>query len=194
MVQHAYGLFVDRECIGVVTFGLPPSPSVARSAVKPESVGLVTELNRLCVDENAPRNASSVLVGGALRRLPRPAIVVSYADTKHGHVGYIYQATNFQYYGTATAHDADYESPLGQVLHSRTLTGKGISNPTQWAKENGWRKQTTEPKHRYLYRCGSSRQRRKLASDILWVEQPFPKGETLRYVADAPINSQVAMF
>jgi hypothetical protein len=32
--------------------------------------------------------------------LPKPTIVVSYADTAMGHIGYIYQASNFLFTGT----------------------------------------------------------------------------------------------
>ena len=194
IVQHAFGVFVERECVGVVTFGPPPSPQVAKSVITSEHCGLVLELNRLCVDDNAPRNASSVLVGGSLRLLPRPSVVVSYADGAQGHVGYIYQATNFVYYGTATTHDGEYESPDGQIVHSRTMSSRGITNPTAWARENGWAKRQPKPKHRYVYLCGSPRQKRTLTKALLWKPETYPKGETRRYEATAHINSQPVMF
>lgn len=194
IVQHAFGLFVDRECVGVVTFGSPASPQVARSLIASEHAGLVIELNRLCVDDNAPRNASSTLVSGGLRMLPRPSVVVSYADGAQGHVGYIYQATNFVYYGSAAAHDAEYESPTGEIVHPRTMAARGITNPTQWARDNGWTKRQPMPKHRYVYICGSARQKRMLTRSILWKPQSYPKGDTRRYQADASLNLQVALF
>ena len=194
IVQHAFGLFVERECIGVVTFGSPASPQVARSVIQPEYASLVIELNRLCVDDHAPRNASSTLVSGGLRLLPRPSVVVSYADGAQGHVGYIYQATNFGYYGSAAAHDAEYESPTGEVVHPRTMVARGISNPTEWARANGWTKREAMPKHRYVYICGSRSQKRNLVRSLLWKPQDYPKGETRRYQANAPMNSQVALF
>jgi hypothetical protein len=194
IVQHAFGLFIERECIGVVTFGSPSSPQVARSVISPGLSNLVMELNRLCVDDGAPKNASSMLVSASLRLLPRPAVIVSYADGSQGHVGYIYQATNFGYYGAAAAHDAEYESPLGEIVHPRSMVARGITNPTAWARENGWSKRQAMPKHRYVYLCGSPRQKRNLAKELLWEQQPYPKGETQRYNAKAYINSQPVMF
>jgi len=194
IVQHAFGVFVERECVGVVTFGSPASPQVARSVISAEHSRLVIELNRLCVDDDAPRNASSVLVSASLRLLPRPAVVVSYADGAQGHVGYIYQATNFGYYGAAAAHDAEYESPSGEVVHPRTMVARGISNPTAWARDNGWGKRDAKPKHRYVYLCGSPRQKRTLTKALMWKPETYPKGETRRYGASAHINSQPVMF
>ena len=194
IVQHAFGLFIDRECVGVVTFGSPASPQVARSVIDQRYADKVIELNRLCVDDNAPRNSSSILVSQGLRNLPRPSVVVSYADGAQGHVGYIYQATNFDYYGAAAAHDAEYESPNGEIVHPRTLAARGISNPTEWARRNGWTKREAKPKHRYVYVIGSKRQRKELQRAILWTRTEYPKGDSSRYQADAHINSQVALF
>ena len=44
-------------------------------------------------------HVDGTLVGRSLRLLPKPSVVVSYADTAQGHVGYVYQAANFIYTG-----------------------------------------------------------------------------------------------
>jgi hypothetical protein len=59
----------------------------------------VIELNRLCLRYNR-KNEASFLVAKSLSLLPKPKIVVSYADTAQGHQGVIYQATNFLFTGT----------------------------------------------------------------------------------------------
>jgi hypothetical protein len=194
-VQHAFGVFVERECVGVVTFGPPPSPQVAKSVITIDHRNLVIELNRLCVDDNAPRNASSVLVGGSLRLLPRPSVVVSYADGAQGHVGYIYQATNFGYFGLSpSAGPSEYELPNGTFIHRRTIVHQGRTDPSTWAKENGYKPKDHAQKHRYVYLCGSPRQKRTLTKALLWKPETYPKGETRRYEASAHINSQPVMF
>ena len=58
----------------------------------------VLELNRLVLRNNK-KNEASILVSKSLKLLPKPSIVISYADTSQNHVGYIYQATNFIYLG-----------------------------------------------------------------------------------------------
>ena len=61
----------------------------------------VIELN-LCLQDNH-RNQSSYLISQSLKLLEKLKIVVSYADTSKGHVGYVYQATNFIYTGMSAS-------------------------------------------------------------------------------------------
>ena len=97
-ISFAFGAFLNGELIGVVTFGKPASPWLCKGVCGDENRLLVYELNRLVVRDGY-RNAASTLVGKAMRLLPSPMVVVSYADTQWGHVGYVYQATNFLYTG-----------------------------------------------------------------------------------------------
>jgi hypothetical protein len=59
---------------------------------------LVLELNRLVLKYNK-KNEASMLVGKSIKLLPKPKIIISYADISQNHIGYIYQATNFIYTG-----------------------------------------------------------------------------------------------
>jgi len=96
-ICFAFGIMRGWDCVGVVTFGIPASRHVQLSACasSPQSV---VELNRLWVADSEPRNTESQFVASALRQLP-PRVVISYADTSAGHVGYIYRALNFNYAG-----------------------------------------------------------------------------------------------
>ena len=58
---------------------------------------LVYELNRLCTNDNLKKNANSFFFSNCIKLLPKPIIIVSYADQIIGHSGYIYQASNFLY-------------------------------------------------------------------------------------------------
>ena len=57
-------------------------------------------------------------------------ICVSYADPYHGHIGYIYQASNWEYRGQ-TAKDTLLQTQDGRVYHSRAMrtTYKGELKP-----------------------------------------------------------------
>src|SRR5512136_439793 len=96
-ISFAFGAFVDGQLIGVVTYGTPASAPLREGICGKEYSDQVLELNRLCCENSA--NVASELVGKSLRLLPKPKIVVSYADTEQGHIGYVYQATNFIYTG-----------------------------------------------------------------------------------------------
>jgi hypothetical protein len=181
-IQYAWGLMEGGALVGAVTFGKPSSPQVARSVVTEELMASVVELNRLVVT-TATRNAASFLVGFALRRLPAPYAVVSFADSSQGHHGYIYQALGFSYCGLVAPHDAEYIVD-GKRTHPRTLASRGITNPVAWAKANGIERVPIEPKHRYLKLKGIE------PWQVKWkMGQAYPKGDNRRY--DAPNQDRV---
>lgn len=173
--MFSFGLFVNGILTGVVTYGMPPSPQVGRGFLGEPNRKNVIELNRLCVNESAPKNSSSVLVGRSLRMLPKEWAVVSYADGRMGHIGYIYQATNFLYCGSAKSHDCEYMID-GVWVHPKVLTNRGITAVAKWAKENGIERRKPQPKHRYIFFTN-----KKLKKLLKYETQPYPKGETKRY-------------
>ena len=98
-ISYAFGLYENNELIGVVTYGIPASNNLCEGICGKDYKEFVIELNRLCLLNN-DKNQSSFLVGNSIKMLPKPKIIVSYADTAQGHVGYVYQATNFLFTGT----------------------------------------------------------------------------------------------
>lgn len=195
IIQYAYGLFRGLDCVGVVGYGPPATNFVARSVVTEPYRDIVIELNRLIVADDQPRNSTSYLVAQSLRMLPQPSIVVSYADEGQGHHGYIYQATNFTYHGKTAPHRNDYVSPQGVKVHPRTMSGwKGVSNLERWVEDNGWTKEKPSFKHRYLFIAGGKTDKRRIRREILWAEEPYPKGDNRRYDATADIDVQGMLF
>jgi hypothetical protein len=192
MILHAFGLYENSHLIGVVTFGLPPSGHLCRGICGDEWSDKVLELNRLCLLDNK-KNEASFLVGGALRLLPKPCIVVSYADDAQGHIGYVYQATNFIYTGAVKAHDDEYVIN-GKKTHARTLTGRGITKPKEWAKENQVEIVKAKPKHRYIYFVGSKTDRKHMAAALKYARLDYPKGETKQYEAGGKVVTQSLLF
>lgn len=157
-MSEAFGLFVDDEPLGVVTFGTPPSRHLQKSAC-PSDPSAVTELNRLWIDDVLGHNAESWFVSRALKLMP-PKIVVSYADTAHGHVGYIYRALNFHYAGWT---DMDRKTPrfdyipLDPTKHTREAFRSGYSE-----------KRRRLPKIKYWITTGTSRERFALEGVCGW--------------------------
>ena len=186
--MYCFGLFVGGTLEGIVTYGMPPSPQVGRGFLGESHRTDVLELNRLCINSTAPKNSASMLVGRSLKQLPKCA-VVSYADGRMGHVGYIYQATNFLYVGAAKSHDCEYFVD-GALTHPKVLTNRGISAVSAWAKENGIEKRHPSPKHRYIYFTDKNL-RKHLRYDL----KPYPKGGSTRYeCVDIHRESQRELF
>ena len=167
-IQYAFGLFDDELLIGVVTYGQPASPSLCKGIAGEENRKNVLELNRLVVlpDYNNS-NCASFLVGNSLRMLPNGTYVVSYADAGGwGHVGYVYQATNWLYTGM-TKPRTDKYSESG---HSRHY----VADET--------RRQIRTAKHRYVYLVGDKRTKRNMMKQLKYkVIEKYPKGDTRHY-------------
>lgn len=88
--SRAYGLYDKTERLkGVIVYGVPSSYSLLKGICGEEEASNVYELNRLWVSEDVPLNGESFLVANSLKLLDKE-IVVSYADSGHGHIGYIY--------------------------------------------------------------------------------------------------------
>lgn len=127
-ISFAYGLYKGPKLLGVVTFGTPPSRHLQMSAC-PSEPALVLELNRLWVHDIMPTNTESWFVSRALKLLP-PRIIVSYADPRFGHYGYIYRALNFNYAGWTDMERKtprfDY-IPIDPTKHTRDAFRTGIA-------------------------------------------------------------------
>ena len=178
-ISHAFGLYDDGNLLGVVTFGQPASPYVCRGIAGDAWAKKVLELNRLCIQEPTPKNAASMLVGGALRLLPKPSIVVSYADAGQGHHGYIYQAANFIYTGASKERTDIF---AGDGKHARHHKGDTSI------------RQHRSSKHRYIYLCGDKREKREMQAELKYPTQPYPKGDNRRYDAGESVPTQKVLL
>lgn len=164
-ISFSYGLFEGDKLLGVVTYGQPASPSLCKGIAGEENRKRVLELNRLVLlPENNVKNMASLLVGRSLRLLPKNIFVVSYADEEGwGHVGYVYQATNWLYTGK-TKSRTDMYSESG---HSRHNDGDITKRQYRTAK------------HRYIYLTGN---KKKMLEMLKYpVFEKYPKGDSARY-------------
>lgn len=171
-VTDAFGLFLDGEMVGCVTYGVPASPPLCRGIAGDKNVDHVLELNRLVISPEIPgggskKNLASYLVSHSLKMLPNGTFVVSYADTGWTHIGYVYQACNFLYTG-CTKKRIDRYVPEGK--HCRHYD-KSCSLH-----------QTRNPKHRYVYLVGDRRTRKRMREELRYpVYDHYPKGDERRY-------------
>ena len=135
-VQYAFGLFKSGELIGVVTYGQPASPALCKGVAGESNRKHVLELNRLVLKpEYNGGNYASFLISHSLKMLPEGTYVVSYADSAWGHIGYVYQATNWLYTG---------------MTKPRTDKYSESGHPRHYAKDET-RRVNRSAKYRYIY-------------------------------------------
>lgn len=183
-----FALVEDNQVTGICVFG-QPSPAVQKHAFKDRDFKFY-ELSRVVV-QSKTKNASSFLVGNALKLLDSPCAVVSYADSEYNHCGIIYQATNWYYTGNTVSHDHLYLIN-GQRVHPMTLRDQGITNPKQYARENGIQTVKPSPKHRYFFFIGDKRQKRNMMNKLNYsIISEYPKCDQVRYDDGEYINKFV---
>jgi len=191
-IMFAFGLYINDEMKGVVTFGIPASPSLCMGICGQEHSTIVLELNRLCLMDNN-KNESSFLVSNAIKLLPRPTIVVSYADNAQGHVGYIYQATNFLYTGLS-AHRVDWTVKGLEHKHSKTISDGMTLESIKAKYGDDFYYTERSRKHRYILFHGSKTDKKVLNGKLKYEVLPYPKGDTKRYDSGGDVTTQGLLF
>jgi hypothetical protein len=102
-ISYSFGLYDIKNILqGILTFGMPPSSTLAESICGEDYSKIVLELNRLVVNDGLEKNVLSYFVSNCLNMIPKPNIIVSFSDANMGHNGYIYQACNFLYTGESS--------------------------------------------------------------------------------------------
>lgn len=177
-ISYAFGLFRDGVLEGIVTYGTPASATLRSGIAGAELAHAVLELNRLCLRRNI-RNDASTLVGRSLRLLPRNRIVVSFADISQGHLGYVYQATNFLYCGLS-AKRTDWAVRGREHLHGQTIADefRGIPNRAQAMRDKYGDDFYLKPrprKHRYIITTGSKSFKRNFLARLRYTIEEYPK-------------------
>lgn len=161
-ISFAFWLYIDWVLEWIVTYWSPASASLCKWVCWVEFKQDVLELNRLVLNSTAPKNSASILVWRSLRLLPKTKIIVSYADTAQGHIGYVYQATNFLYtWCTKPRTDIDTWDK-----HSRHY---------EWIIDYSKRK-FRSAKHRYIFILN-----KKAKKCLKYKIEKYPKWDTKKY-------------
>ena len=192
-ITWAFGLFDDKMTLqGVCTFGTPASSTLLKGVCGERYSSQVCELNRLVINNNQ-KNIASFIVAKSIRVLPSPKIIISYADTKLGHHGYVYQAVNFYYTGLSTR----FIDPVveGQEGKHHATFAHGMSNAEineKWGDKVQWVERSR--KHRYVYLHGDKRQKKEMKAALRYSIEPYPKGDNIRYDASYEPSTQGILF
>jgi hypothetical protein len=140
------GAWEDGIFIGVVIFSPGATPALYKTYNITQQEGC--ELTRVALRHHV--TPVSKILGLALKFLKRSnpgmRLVISFADTKQGHHGGIYQATNWIYVGLAGPRKLPKYK--GEFIHERSLSllvkqGKLKRQDCEWV--------VAQPKHKYLF-------------------------------------------
>lgn len=170
--QLTFGVYAGVYPRGVITIGV--GPKNAHSLVEGAKPQDCATLTRLWLSDELPPNSESRVIGYLLRALRRDTdlkFLLSYADPSQGHVGTIYQATNWLYTGRSGAMPL-YDLGDGIPRHSRSLAQTYGTHSKKHFEANGIEVRTIpqEAKYRYLIFLDQS-WRFRLRVPIL----PYPK-------------------
>lgn len=163
-ISFAFGLIDESgRSVGCITFGTPASRHMLIGACKANPDNVI-ELNRLWCHDDLPRNSESWFVARALAKMPAK-IILSYADTAAGHMGYIYRASNFYYAGWT---DMERKTPRFDYIapgkHSRDAFRNGFTDRVR-----------RQPKVKYWTVTGDRCARRRLEAECLWPKLDWKK-------------------
>lgn len=182
---YSYGGFLGNTLCGVVCYGMGANKGQYTSLIPDIKNGEYVELTRLwCVNE-CPRNTESKLISESLKRLPKEIkLVVSFADDSIGHLGTIYQATNFYYCGMYRGGGTTLVSEDGLKKHGRLLGIYRQRHPEYRNIPNaelmgllGYTAEKAGAKHRYVYIRGTKKERKQMYECIKDRILPYPKGK-----------------
>lgn len=170
---HAFGLYDNGLLLGVIIYGIPASDSVMQICGKEEKKNVI-ELVRLWTVDDGLRNKESYLISHSLKMIPYE-IVISYADASYGHVGIVYQATNWIYTGLTDRHIA-WHIDGEQKQHSRHFFDKyGGIEKAKDILDNRMTSYERPQKHRYIYFNTDKRRKKELMKKLKYSVMPYPK-------------------
>lgn len=195
---YSFGLYQGEILVGVITFGNAIPLTMKKSLFGEKYMDYVYELNRLCTNDNLDKNANSFFISESFKLLPKPIIIVSYADKSVGHNGYIYQATNFIFTGESHT-QLDWKLKGREHIHSRTLMDEFAFEKDRIKKlkekyGDDLYQVRREPKFRYVYVLANKKHKKEIMKHRLFNIMDYPKGENIRYDASYKPNVQINLF
>jgi hypothetical protein len=146
---YSHGLFnkTNNDLHGVAIW-LPPT-KIAAESVNKDCWKEVLSLSRLACRPDSPKNAASFLIANSIKLIQKDgrfSSLVTYADTRMGHTGAIYKATNWTYVGMTRSTPTWIDPQTGkQVAIKATKT-----RTAQQMIDLGYERIGTFKKHKFV--------------------------------------------
>jgi hypothetical protein len=153
--RYALGLFRDDKLVGVAVYGFPVGRQVVKSISPILENRDVLELTRLFVEDSEPKNTETMFLSMTFKYLRQHdvKVIISYSDPMYGHVGTIYQASNFLYQGNNTMLVKGFNYKINnEIYHARSATAKfgSVRDSVLREVDPNYEKIEILKKHRYI--------------------------------------------
>jgi hypothetical protein len=168
------GLFTLDRLAGVICYGTPSSAPLRKGVCGPEEAGNVIELTRLWIEDGTPKNTESFLIGNTIPLVDKE-IIVSFAEIEAGHVGTVYQATNWIYTGLSAKRNN--WRIKGCDLHSQTIGDRYTATEIREKYGENFYMEERARKHRYVFFNATKRRKKELLKKLRYPVSPYPKSE-----------------
>jgi hypothetical protein len=167
------GIYIKKELVGVLQYGYAMNPASCGSVVQDTEMNEYLELNRMWLDDIAPRNSESKAIAYSIkyikRKYPKIKWIQSFADERCGKFGIVYQAANFKYFGE---HSAIFWTLDGVIYHNSLMTRDRKLSKSAAIIQDGKDKATSETlrQFRYIYFIDKREEKKALLD-----QKPFEK-------------------
>jgi hypothetical protein len=122
-----FGVFVGGAFVGALQYGPAMNPASGARVVEGAEVDEWLELNRMWLAPEKPANCATRAISYSLRlvRAARPRVewVQSFADSRCGKAGAVYQAASFVYCGS---HESTFYEIDGEWFHKSMMGRKPV--------------------------------------------------------------------
>lgn len=119
------GVFINDDFVGVLQYGYAMNPASCGSVVKGTQMDQYLELNRMWLNDSAPRNSESMALSYSFKyirgKFPKIKWIQSFADERCGGFGIVYQAASFSFYGE---HTSSFWELDGETFHNSIKTSE----------------------------------------------------------------------
>ena len=184
----AFGHFYKEHLVNVILYKFPTGRMMAQQVMRGGDSSNTWELIRMVSYEPKPKNLESKCIANTFKYIkkafPHIKIIISYADNNMGHHGYVYQASNFYYYGQSRPDKEFYID--NKRVHARTIVSEyGTMSLPELKPILGDRLQVVDQartKSRYFYVIAQNKKERESIFRRIQVQTlPYPKGDNEKY-------------
>ena len=163
---------INERIVGCVIYGTPSSAPLRKGICGIDESFNVLELTRLWIEDDTPKNTESYLIGNTIK-LVNKEIIVSYAEIEQGHLGIVYQATNWIYTGLSAKRTNWVIEGIDK--HCQTIADKYTSKELKEKYGDKFKKVPRPRKHRYIYFNCNKRRKKELLTKLKYKIESYPK-------------------